>query len=436
MVVMHPDLSFDQAPPISVPYRFFLTAPWFGVAAGLLLFYQGADALSSRWTPHALMLTHLLTVGFMLQVMLGALFQFIPVAAGGNVWQANRLAGWVHPALAVAAISLVLAFPSGSPVFLHAAAALFAIALGSYGIIVGAALWRTPARGATILTLRVALFGLMMTAMLGIVLAIGLSLQKPWALLEWTHVHAAWGLGGWALMLVASVAYFVVPMFQLTPQYPAWLSRTLPWAMLTVLGFWSSRLIGGDGLWQHGVGLMGLLVAATWGVVTLRLQFRRRRKVPDITLIFFRGAMFSLVATFLSALLFEVNPDLGNHPRANIWLGLLILPGVFVSLINGMLYKIMPFLNWLHLQRLCGLTVVPPNMKKMIPEASMFWQMRLHFSALAMLLCSVFWPVLTRSAGALFALSCTWLGVNLLIGVRSYRTFKAQILASGAGLES
>ena len=30
---MHPSLSFDQAPPISVPYRFFLAAPWFGVMA-------------------------------------------------------------------------------------------------------------------------------------------------------------------------------------------------------------------------------------------------------------------------------------------------------------------------------------------------------------------------------------------------------------------
>ncbi len=35
---MQPALSFEQAPPISVPYRFFLTAPVFGVVAGLILF--------------------------------------------------------------------------------------------------------------------------------------------------------------------------------------------------------------------------------------------------------------------------------------------------------------------------------------------------------------------------------------------------------------
>jgi hypothetical protein len=31
---MHPNLSFEQVPPIDVPFRFFLTAPLFGAAAG------------------------------------------------------------------------------------------------------------------------------------------------------------------------------------------------------------------------------------------------------------------------------------------------------------------------------------------------------------------------------------------------------------------
>jgi hypothetical protein len=47
-------------------------------------------------------------------------------------------------------------------------------------------------------------------------LARGLSLP----LIELANIHLAWGLGGWALMLVAAVSYFVVPMFQLTHPYP------------------------------------------------------------------------------------------------------------------------------------------------------------------------------------------------------------------------
>ena len=47
-------LSFDQAPPISVPFRFFLTAPLFGIAAGLALLFGDGNALASRWEPLAL----------------------------------------------------------------------------------------------------------------------------------------------------------------------------------------------------------------------------------------------------------------------------------------------------------------------------------------------------------------------------------------------
>lgn len=74
-------LAPEQGPPFTAPLRFFLTAPWFLVAAGLLA------AFDPGWTegplsPTALALTHLLTLGFLGMVMLGALTQMLPVLAG------------------------------------------------------------------------------------------------------------------------------------------------------------------------------------------------------------------------------------------------------------------------------------------------------------------------------------------------------------------
>ena len=74
-------LSFEQAPPFSLPLRFFLTAPLFLLAAAVLI-VLAPDALASRWTPQALALTHALTLGFLAMVMLGALMQMLPVVAG------------------------------------------------------------------------------------------------------------------------------------------------------------------------------------------------------------------------------------------------------------------------------------------------------------------------------------------------------------------
>ena len=81
-------LSFDQSPPLDAPIRFFLTAPAFGILAGLLVLWSGwsgSASFASRWTPHVLALTHLITAGFMLQVMLGAMIQIFPVVAGANM---------------------------------------------------------------------------------------------------------------------------------------------------------------------------------------------------------------------------------------------------------------------------------------------------------------------------------------------------------------
>ena len=64
-----------------------------------------------------------------------------------------------------------------------------------------------------------------------------------------------------------------------------------------------------------------------------------------------------------------------------------------------MLYKIVPFLNWLHLQAAMGLGMLPPNMKEMIPDRMMTVQMWLHFAAVALLLAAAIWPALARLAG-------------------------------------
>ena len=107
---MQPLLSFEQAPPISVPYRFFLTAPLFGALAGLVLVLLGPDTLESRWSPGALAMTHLIVVDFMLQAMCGSLLQFVAVVAGANIWRPRLVAHIVHPLITAGAIFLASAF--------------------------------------------------------------------------------------------------------------------------------------------------------------------------------------------------------------------------------------------------------------------------------------------------------------------------------------
>jgi hypothetical protein len=438
---VQPALSFEQAPPISVPYRFFLTAPVFGIVAGLILAVLGPEALSSRWSRGALAMTHLIVVDFMLQAMCGSLLQFVAVVAGANIWRPRLVASIVHPLITAGAVFLASAFLFEAPVLFFFAAGAFIGAMGLFLTVIGIALVRTPARSMSIRVLRAAVLGLLVTVVLGATLALTLGTQgeltEDLSLIAIVNVHVAWGLGGWALMLVIGVSYMVVPMFQLTPPYPAKLARLWPAGLFALLVLWSLQL-GADAAqpWQSAVVLAGVLLAASYGATTLWLQARRRRRLSDPTYLYWRVAMGSLIAIALSWLVFTAVPSLGEHPRAPVWIGVLAIPGLFMSVIAGMLYKIMPFLNWLHLQQQGGAALPPPNMKQMIPEAAMHGQMRLHFVALALLLAAVVWPQLALPAGLAFSAACVWLEWNLVGAARVYARFSERIrerLAAAGG---
>lgn len=394
---MSGELSFEQAPPPSVPMRFLLAAPVFGVAAGAVLAFAGSDALASRWSGAALAIIHLLVAGFMLQAMTGALFQFMPVAAGGNVWQPRRVAALVQPLLIVGGVLLPVGLYLANTHMLRAAMLAFAPGLAGLVVVMTGALWRTPAVGPSVAALRLAVAGLAVTGSLGLVLAEGLAAGHGWPLADIANVHAAWGLAGWALVLLAGVSYAVVPMFQLTPTYPErlahWLPRLLGLALLALtLGLLLPMPV------QVPVLVIALLAAA-FAFVTLRLQQRRRRRIADAVLRFFRTAMTSLLVAALLIAGAAVSPTLADTAAVPWLLAALLIVGVFTSAITGMAFKILPFISWLHLQREAGLQARLPNVADLLDGWLMIRQLHIHRGSLAVLLVVPFWPTLAPAAG-------------------------------------
>lgn len=432
---MQPGLSFEQAPPISVPFRFFLTAPLFGMAAGLLLLWEGPAALASRWTSTALALTHLVAVGFMLQSMCGALLQMVPVAVGANIWQPRRVTLFTHAGLTLGTILLVAGFIFESALMFRLAAPFMAVSLGAFALIVQIALFRTPAHGPTIVALRMATFGLIVTLALGVTLATSFGWEVALPLIDLTHVHAAWGLVGWSLLLVVGVAYLVVPMFQLTPPYPKLLARSFPVAMFFLLSAWSLFWLPLERPESVQVALVcaGAVLVAGFAVVTLRLQGQRRRKIVEPTLLFWRAAMVALIAAAALAVAQQMDPDVDGYAGTPFLLGVLLTVGVFVPVISGMLYKIVPFLNWLHLQKQAKPGPAVPNMKQMIPESRMKMQFRLHLAALVLLLAAVAVPLLIYPAALALIASCVWLEWNLIVATRVFARVNRELAQRETG---
>jgi hypothetical protein len=407
-------LSFEQAPPIDVPLRFFLTAPWFLVLAAALLLWEGPYVFASRWLPATLALTHLLVLGFMAQVMLGALLQMLPVVVGVVVPRPRLTAMLIHLPLTAGTLALTVAFLSGIPAWFQGAGWLLGWSFGVALTMIGLALWRAPVASGTVIALRCALGALLVTVGLG--LSLGGYFGWGWNLpvVAITHLHAVWGLVGWTMLLVAGVAYQVIPMFQITPPYPSWLIRGFAPLMVALLAAWSIFLLGGWEAAARAAGVMLALGLVLFAVATLYLLTQRRRKIGDPTLGYWQVSMVSLLAGALLWLTTLVIPALAYAPPVELLLGILLILGFAVAVINGMLYKIVPFLAWFHLQAHLFQRAKVPTMKQLLPDARIHRQFRAYLTALLLVLAAAIQPaVFTYPAALALGVTGVWLGVNL-----------------------
>jgi hypothetical protein len=411
-------LDLSQAPPIAVPLRFFLTAPLFAAGAAVVALWYGGDVFASRFTPATLAIAHLLALGCLTMVMAGALMQIVPVLAGVPIAHSRAVASIVHPSLTLGTLVLAAAFLSGEPHAFVSAAALLGVA---FAVLVGAvlhALLRTQAKDGTVRALRRAALALGVTVVLGICLALhrALGIALPVAALP--DLHPGWALFGWIGLLVAAVAQRVVPMFQLTPAYPAWLARHFGDAVLAALVAWSvaGALGSRAGTLAAGGVLAALYVA--FACVTLALQRRRRRRVFDVNLLFWRaGMVFAIVAV----LAFVASAASVLPFAIALAVGVLALTGAALSLVNGMLYRIMPFLAWFHLYSLAGASPYVPNLKDYLAESRQRWQLGLHLTAIVLLAAAAFLPdAFARIAALAFVASAVFWQANLLAIVRVY----------------
>ena len=409
-------LSFDNNPPLSLPLRYFLTAPLFAALAAGLLAWQGEAALLTRWSPLTLALTHLMVLGCLSMTMIGALLQMLPVVAGITVPHVGRVGAAVHLGLSAGTLLLALAFWSGLP-------ALFALAmaplLASLLLFLGACtvgMWRPHANGsgAVVAGIRLALAALVLTAILGGMLAGAFAwpqaVQLP--LMRLTDLHAMWGLLGWVGLLVIALAFQVVPMFMLTEPYPSFLTGSYTmWLFLLLVAASLSSGLSGAGLLFHQTCLVLLAAGfALFAGVTLHLLARRKRPRADPTTLYWRMAMASLVAALV--LWLWSHAEVSN--ATPLALGVLLIAGFALSAINGMLYKIVPFLAWYHAQDATAARGGKlPAVGKIIPERLANLQWATHTAALPLLLAACYEPRLTPWAAGLLCVACIGLWLNL-----------------------
>lgn len=419
-------LHTDQAPPLAIPASFFLLAPAALFAAGALLAVHGPDVLASRWMPLAMASTHLGTLGFLGAIMLGALYQMAPVVAGAPV-PAARLAHVVQAALALGVITLAAGLVTGRSPLLLAAPALLGGAIVAFLIPVAVALLRAPAKGETVIGMRLAAAGFAGLVVLGVLLSLSragrFAVRGDW--IGWVSAHAALGGVVWIGGLITAVSWQVVPMFYLTPPIPRWSQRlTLVALAIALVAVPACAVVG---LGPTAVAIAAAPAAiAVWilhpAVIALAVRARKRRRVDGSVRFWWAGLACAPLVVPLAA-----GALLGDHPRFSVALGWTVILGWAGLIAHGMLTRIVPFLVWFHrFSALVGRVPVP-SMRGLLPDARINAALAIHAGAVVMGEIALLsgWSWSAHAAGALLAATGAALGANLIHTLRQRPTHHA-----------
>lgn len=380
-------LDLAAAPPVALPRSFLMTVPLWGAVAGGLVAFEGGTIFLIRWGGPTLALVHAVTLGVLGNAMVGALFQFLPAAAGVRPWRAVACGRSVHALLNAGAASLVVGFHAFRPVWLGIGAVLLGVAFALTGACMLAPLVRVRGERVLHAGIGIALVALLVTAGLGIAMVGGLTGRWPGlAPVRWADLHAGWGLVGWGLGLLAAVGQTVVPMFHGAAAmrlrvYTAWLVA----CGLALLG---------SGARMEVLRLALAVCTAAWaGSTLLRLwRARRFRRNPTLVLGWCVGCA-SLGAVALALVLDAPAPVVGAL-ALGLAMPMLVLP---------MLLEITAFLAWLGLQRAVPRRRGMPGIDALQPERTKACVMALMGGTGLALTTAAIWPldVVARSAGAL-----------------------------------
>jgi|FLOH01.1.fsa_nt_gi hypothetical protein len=369
----------DRLLPATIPFRFFMAAALFHIAAWAVLLRAAPDVPDfAGGTGPILAAIHLLTLGVLAMVAMGASFQLLPVATRqplARTWPA-RLSFWL-----ITAGTAVLAFSmaDGATETMNIGASSVAVALLIFAGLTADNLRRAGGLPVVAAHGWVALVALLGVVGLGLVLNIDFQhgfLNNHQAL---AHLHMLLALFGFMGVLALGFSLVLIPMFALsqTPS-PRLGGLQLGLAALALTLTTGAVLTGTGWLFWPAI----TIAIAASGVYLWQMHRALRtgmRKRLGLSFRLIRLSWASLPIAWLLGLAILLDLPVPNAPVA---FGLLVLVGWLLTFLLGILQRIIPFLASMHIAGADGLPVL---MSDLTPDLPLKVHAGLH--CLAVLLC-------------------------------------------------
>lgn len=410
-------LSLEQAPPISVVLRFFVTGAIFGILLGFFLLL---DSFHINLGNREAIFIHTLSLGVMASFMFGALFQMLPVIAGVVIKMPTKKAMVVH-LLFIVGLSLQLyAFGNSYRPFIYfLASAYLGIALFYAIYLMLKELIKIKDHSSSSKGMIFTLISLALAISFGIYMLLSLGGYIDGSLFsEIKELHYSFALFGWITLLIISISFQVVEMFYVTPKYPTLMSRYFTLAIFSLLIVKIVAIFMGVET-RVITSLLSILFILYAGVTVHRL-YRRKRPTSDATVWFWRLGMGLLIVSMVITLL---NTFMTTPIEINM-LSSISFIGFGLSIVFAMVYKIVPFLTWFHLSNQGYMEA--PMMHDVIHPKKAKIHFYIHTIMIVVLMSAIFvdYFILNLLSAILVLISFSWLLYNLVYAIRKYRYTK------------
>ncbi len=332
------NISREFAPPFSLISPFFMIGSFFYLlsAVALLGFGGGADHLDIGVVGWA----HLFLLGYVMMVIFGAMAQLVPVVLEVGHFSVDFYY-LIWPLLLVGTLMMVVGFwlfpsvlPYGGMFVLVSMLIFLADTLLT--------LRKVEHISLTVKTVGVTNAFLLLGILVGFMMALGIGVGVGVDLQKWLRAHIVLVLGGYVTLTIVGMSMILLPMFGLAHGFD---EKPVNRAFVTMTGGVLFYLVATlfDADWMRFLAMVTLFVATALYLFQIWLIYKTRaRKENDI----WAKSMFFGYGSLLVALVLGIAMLLGGGERVGMGAAWFLTMGFFAFLINGHLYKIVPFLVW------------------------------------------------------------------------------------------
>ena len=361
-----------HAPSVTLPLRFMVTGMLALLVGVSLLVLRPVMLATYHYNQYVIATTHLFVLGWICTIVMGAMYQLVPVALETKLYS-EKLAAWQFAFHLVGFTGMVWMFWTWNMKQVGHFGSVLLVGVGLFVYNIARTLLRVPRWNVIATAVASALVWLSLAVSVGLTLAVGkcsyeaasgpasggplgVFLHGLKAIAAFTarfdqigamHAHAHLGVVGVFIMLIVGISYKLVPMFTLSDIQSSRRARaSVTLLNAGLLGVFVAILLRHP--LKFAFALLVVAGLACYGLEIVAILRARKRRSLDWGLKSFLTAISLLAPLSILALVLSWPglPLTTLTGRLENVYGFLGLAGVVSFAIMGMFYKIIPFLVW------------------------------------------------------------------------------------------